>query len=156
MSRRQRVDSATAAIGIMAAASQGELQPPAHISVPAGAMPFWNAIIRARPRDDWEAAPTLINAAANLAWTQWQIDQMRRMIDGEIPPPEGTAILQVASGILKMQRLEMGYLRVLQQHGRAVEGEARDVAGRRAAAKGIERNLPGDDDDLIGRRPSIQ
>jgi uncharacterized protein YqcC (DUF446 family) len=155
MSRRQRVDSATAAVNIMAAASQGELLPPAHISVPDGALPFWSAIIRARPRDDWEAAPALINAAANLAWTQWQIDQMRRMIDGEIALPEGTAALQVASGILKMQRLEMGYLRVLQQHGRAVDGEARDTAGRRAAAKEIEGNIPGDD-DLIGRRPSLQ
>lgn len=155
MSRRQRVDSATAAVRIMAAASKGDLPPPAHISVPKGAVPFWKAIIRARPREDWEAAPALINAAANLAWTQWQIDQMRRQIDGELDLPEGVAVLQVASGILKMQRLEMGYLRVLQQHGRAVEGEARDVADRRARATEYERNNPMDD-DLIGRRPSIQ
>lgn len=154
MPRKQRIDSVTAAVQVMAGAAQGELEPPAHISVPDGARPFWSAIIRARTREEWLAAPSLMNAAANLAWTQWQIDQMRRMIDGEIPPPEGTAILQVASGILKMQRLEMGYLRVLQQHGRGVEGEARDVAKRRAASNEITRDNPLADELLA--RPSIQ
>ncbi len=151
--RRKHVSSPEAAVAIMQAALR-PLDPPVHISVPAEARPFWDAIIRARPREDWDSAPSLINAAANLAWTQWQIDRMRRMIDGEIEPPEGTAILQVASGLLKMQRLEMGYLRVLQQHGRAVEGEARDVAKRRATAKAVEAGSPLGDDLLA--RPSIQ
>lgn len=146
MARRQRVDSVTAAVAIANAA--GDLQPPPHVSVPKGALPFWKAIIRARPREDWLAAPALINAAANLAWTQWQIDQMRRMIDGEIELPAGTAALQIASGILKMQRLEMGYLRVLQQHGRAIEGEARDVAKRRAQGREVEAAAFNDDDLL--------
>lgn len=147
--RRQRIDSATAAVRVMTGAAI-KLSPPSHISVPPGAMPFWDAIIRARPREEWEAAPSLINAAANLAWTQWQIDQMRRQIDGELELPEGAAILQIASGILKMQRLEMGYLRVLQQHGRAVEGEARDVAKRRAESRCIAGDNPLDD-DLLAR-----
>lgn len=156
MSRRQRIDSATAAVDVMKSALQGELEPPAHISVPKGARPFWFGIIRARPRSEWEAAPALMNAAANLAWTQWQIDQMRRMIGGEIAPPEGTAILQVASGLLKMQRLEMGYLRTLQQHGRAVGGEARDTAKRQTMAREIEAASPMGN-DLLARPPaSIQ
>jgi hypothetical protein len=149
MGRRQRVDSATAAVRIMADAVS-PLEPPAHVSVPKGARPFWEAIIHARPREDWEAAPALINAAANLAWTQWQIDQMRRMMDGQIPVSEGLAVAQIGSALLKMQRLEMGYLRVLQQHGRAVEGEARDVAERRAKAREIGDATPFGD-DLIAR-----
>ena len=152
--RRQPINTAAKAVSVMVAAAAGELTPPAHISVPKGALPFWSAIIRARPREEWEQAPTLLNAAANLAWTQWQIDQMRRMMDGEIAPPEGTALLQVASGLLKMQRLEMGYLRVLQQHGRAIDGEARDAGKRRALGKGIEDGSPFGDDLLA--RPSIQ
>lgn len=154
MTRRQRVDSATAAVAIMASAAKGELEPPAHISVPEGAMPFWRAIIRARPREDWEAAPSLLNAAANLAWTQWQIDRVRRQIDGDDDVPEGQTVAQLGSLLLKMQRLEMGYLRVLQQHGRAVEGEARDVARRRSMAKGIEAANPLDDELLA--RPTVQ
>jgi len=152
VNRRQRIDSATAAVRAMTGAAI-KLSPPKHVSVPSGAMPFWEAIIRARPREEWEAAPALINAAANLAWTQWQIDQMRRQIDGELDLPDGVALLQVASGILKMQRLEMGYLRVLQQHGRAVEGEARDVAKRRAEARSITGAAPLDDDLLA--RPDV-
>lgn len=154
MARRQRVDSATAAVSIMVAGAKGAISPPEHISVPAGALPFWEAIIRARPREDWEAAPSLLNAAANLAWTQWQIDRVRRQIDGDEEIVEGQSVAQLGSLLLKMQRLEMGYLRVLQQHGRAVEGEARDVAKRRSAAKAIEASSPLDDELLA--RPSIQ
>lgn len=150
MTRRQRIDSITAAVDTTQSANKGEMQPPDHISVPTGARPFWRAIIRARPREDWEATPSLINAAANLAWTQWQIDQMRRMIDGELALPDGTAALQVASALLKMQRLEMGYLRVMQQNGRAADGEARDVAKRRGMANEIAAN-GAFEDDLLAR-----
>lgn len=153
MSRKQRIDSATAAVRVMAGAALGELEPPEHISVPSGARPFWSAIIRARAREEWLAAPSLMNAAANLAWTQWQIDRFRRQIDGEAPLEGETSVAQLGSMLLKMQRLEMGYLRVLQQHGRAVEGEARDVAQRRAQASGILADNPLDDDLLP--RPSL-
>ena len=151
MARRQRVDSATAAVKIMQGA-QNPLQPPAHISVPKAAMPFWQAIIHARPREDWEGAPALINAAANLAWTQWQIDRVRRQIDGDLDLPDGLSIAQLASQLLKMQRLEMGYLRVLQQQGRAVNGEARDTAKRSAKAQEIGSQL---EDDLLAT-PTMQ
>lgn len=150
MPKRQRIDSATAAVKVMADAAK-TLQPPAHISVPTGARPFWDAIIRARPRDDWESAPSLINAAANLAWTQWQIDVYRRMIDGGVPIDDETTPAQLASQLLKMQRLEMGYLRTLQQHGRAVGGEARDAAKRQAMASSIGDESVYGDDDLLAR-----
>jgi hypothetical protein len=149
MTKRQRIDSATAAVRVMGGAVN-ELLPPPHISVPDGAMPFWKAIVHARPRDDWQAAPSLMNAAANLAWTQWQIDQCRRMIDGDVPLPEESSTAQLASQLLKMQRLEMGYLRMLQQHGRAVGGEARDVAKRQAIVQAIEAASPLED-DLLAR-----
>lgn len=152
--RRQPINSAAQAVRVMIAASAGELTPPAHISVPKGAMPFWSAIIRARPREEWEQAPTLLNAAANLAWTQWQIDQARRQIDGEMEIVGDTSVAQLGSLLLKMQRLEMGYLRVLQQHGRAIDGEARDAAARREAGKGIEAGSPLDDELLA--RPTVQ
>ena len=145
MSRRQRSDSATAAVERFQAEHGVELQPPAHIHLPEPALPFWRAIIRARAREEWGASPSLLNAAANLAWTQYQIDQTRRQIDGEEDLPEGLVVAQLAGHLLKMQRLEMAYLRTLQQHGRAVEGEARDVAKRRSAAKADA--LP--DDDLL-------
>ena len=152
--RRQRADSSTAAVAVMQSAAAGDLEPPAHISVPKAARPFWFGIIRARAREDWLAAPALMNAAANLAWTQWQIDRCRRQIDGEVAIDDETTIAQLGSLLLKMQRLEMGYLRVLQQHGRAVQGEARDVANRQGIEQGMRRDNPLDD-DLIAR-PTVQ
>lgn len=149
MGRRQRIDTVIGAVTAMMSAVT-PLRPPAHISVPAGALPFWDAIIRARPREDWEAAPALINAAANLAWTQWKIDDCRRLIDAPDEERGDVAVAQLSSQLLKMQRLEMGYLRMLQQHGRAVGGEARDVAKRRDLAREIEADSPLGD-DLIAR-----
>jgi hypothetical protein len=149
--RRQRIDSATAAVRVMSA-EMGRLEPPAHISVPQAARPFWDAIIRARTREEWLAAPSLMNAAANLAWTQWQIDRVRRQIDGETEMDDGITVAQLGSMLLKMQRLEMGYLRVLQQHGRATEGESRDVAKRRTATQAIVADNPLEDELLA--RPS--
>jgi hypothetical protein len=147
--RRKRIDSTEAAVEIMLDAAKGPLQPPAHVSVPDGAMPFWDAIIRARPRSDWEATPALMNAAANLAWTQYRIDQVRRMVDGEIPLQEGRVISQLSSDLLKMQRLEMGYLRVLQQSGRATLGAPEDVARRQSLAEGVKKDSPLEEDDLL-------
>lgn len=152
MSRRQPISSATAAVRLKADAAT-EVEPPEHISVPDGARPFWSAIVRARPRADWLAAPSLMNAAANLAWTQWQIDRTRRMIDGDEPMPKETAVAQLASSLLKMQRLEMGYLRVLQQHGRATGGEAAVVAKRSAAARAITE--PEEDDGFLAQPEAI-
>ncbi len=48
---RQPINTTTGAVNLLAAAAKGDLQPPALISVPAGALPFWQAIIRARPRE---------------------------------------------------------------------------------------------------------
>lgn len=152
--RKQRIDSASAAVTAMVGAAAGELDPPEHISVPEKALPFWRAIIRARAREDWLAAPSLMNAAANLAWTQWQIDNARRQIDGGSPIDEGTTAAQLGSMLLKMQRLEMGYLRVLQQHGRGVGGESRAVSRRTNGEHELLDDNPMDDDLLA--RPSIQ
>lgn len=150
--RRKRIDSTEAAVEIMLDAAKGELQPPEHISVPEGAMPFWAAIVRARPRGDWEATPALMNAAANLAWIQWRIDITRRMMDGSKQKPEGIVMAQLASELLKMQRLEMGYLRILQQSGRATLGAPEDVARRQAIAEGVKQENPlAEDDDLLAR-----
>lgn len=152
--RKQRIDSVTAAVGVMSGSVTTEIEPPEHISVPDGARPFWSAIIRARAREEWLAAPSLMNAAANLAWTQWQIDRVRRQIDGETAMDADTSPAQLGSMLLKMQRLEMGYLRVLQQHGRATAGEARDVSKRRSITNGILSDNPLDDELLA--KPSFQ
>jgi hypothetical protein len=146
-SRKQRIDSSTAAVAVMASALT-ELQPPEHAPLPEAAMPFWRAIMRGRTRDEWESTPALLVTASSLAWTQWQSVKIR----GEIE----LAVEMDAKSVKRLDdlnRLEMAYLRTLQQHGRGAEGEARDVGKRRAQASGIVADNPLDDDLLA--RPSV-
>lgn len=144
--RKQRIDSATAAVRVMASALE-ELTPPDHCPLPEAAQPFWQAITRGRTREEWEATPALLVTASNLAWVQWQIVRLRQLIDadGDIPDAKATKRLD------DLQRLEMAYLRTLQQHGRGAEGEARDVGKRRAQASGIVNDSPFGEDDLLAR-----
>jgi hypothetical protein len=147
MSRKQRIDSSTAAVAVMASALT-ELQPPDHAPLPEAAMPFWRAIMRGRTRDEWESTPALLVTASSLAWTQWQSVKIR----GEIE----MAVEMDAKSVKRLDdlnRLEMAYLRTLQQHGRGAEGEARDVGKRRAQASGIVADNPLDDDLLA--RPTV-
>ena len=149
MNRKQRIDSTTAAVGVMIDASRSELLPPDHSPLKEGAMPFWRAIVRGRAREEWEGTPALMTTASNLAWTQWQIVRIREIIEAD-DVPDAKAVQRMSD----MQRLEMAYLRTLQQHGRGAEGEARDVSKRRAMTSGITQDNPMDD-DLIAR-PSLQ
>lgn len=147
--RKQRIDSATAAVKVMQGAIAGELLPPDHAKLNDDALPFWRSIIRGRAREEWEGTPALMVTAASLAWTQWQVSKLRTLIEDD-PLPDAKAVQRVSD----LQRLEMGYLRVLQQHGRAAQGEARDVQKRRELASGIagDNSL---EDDLIAR-PTVQ
>ncbi|WP_257540633.1 hypothetical protein [Sphingobium sp. CFD-1] len=149
MARKQRVDSATAAVSVMVGAAKAELLPPGHSPLPDAAMPFWRAIVRGRAREEWEATPALLATAANLAWTQWQIVKIREAVEGD-PVPDAKAVQRMSD----MQRLEMAYLRTLQQHGRGAQGEARDVKNRREQTAGVTKDNPLDD-DLIAR-PTVQ
>ena len=149
MSRKQRIDSATAAVAVMVDATKGELLPPDHCPLPESAMPFWRAIMRGRARDEWEATPSLLATASSLAWTQWQIVKVREAVENDAVP-DAKAVQRMSD----MQRLEMAYLRTLQQHGRGAEGEKRDVAARRSAAAGIAADSPLDDELLA--RPTVQ
>ncbi len=134
--RKQRIDSATAAVQVMASALT-ELSPPEHCPLPAEALPFWKSITRGRAREEWEATPALLVTASNLAWSQWQIVQLRQQVETDDVPDA-----KVVSRMADLQRLEMAYLRTLQQHGRGAEGEARDVSKRRSVASGIVKDNP--------------
>ena len=149
MARRQRVDSISGAIAVAKASKDKSLLlPPEHNPLPDGAMPFWNAIVCGRAREEWAAAPALLSSAASLAWVQWQIADLRCMIDGSRPVRAGLKVAGLGSQMNELQRLEMAYLRTLQQNGRAVAGEVRDVATRRAATRELEGALA-DGDDLL-------
>jgi hypothetical protein len=143
---KQRIDSSTAAVKVMASALT-ELDPPEHCPLPEAAMPFWRSIVRGRTREEWDATPALLVTASSLAWTQWQSVKLRGEVElADMPDAKTVKRLD------DLNRLEMAYLRTLQQHGRGAEGEARDVGKRRAQTAGIVADSPLDD-DLLARPP---
>ena len=68
--RQTRSDSAAAAVQAAQNAAQGPLEPPAHVTLPDAARPFWAALMRNRPRHKWNDAD--LATAALLAVSQMQ------------------------------------------------------------------------------------
>lgn len=155
MSRKQRIDSATAAVEVMVKASR-ELEPPAHAPLDPDAGPFWDEVIAARAKSEWNdhdltMASDLANAMAQL------VDNRRKLrAEGEVLCPEGgkeyaNPRVAVVHGLHAQIR---GARQSLYIHGRA-NGRVEDVAKRRTQAKQIEAGSPLADEDLLAR-PTVQ
>ena len=128
--RRSRSDSAAAALAANRAAAMGPLQPPAHITMPTGAVPFWNAIDQARPRDTWTDVD--MASAANLARVQFAI--------------ESSLIGSDEHG--KLTRLALALTRAIAVNTVATVGRSADIA----KGSELERSARQDtDSDLIPR-----
>lgn len=128
--KRKRSDSTAAAIAATQAAALPPLSPPAHVLVPDGARPFWDAIVQARPRDTWN--PVDMASAANLARVQFAIESA----------PIGS------DDHAKLTRLALALTRAIAVNTVATVGRSADIA------KGaeLERSARQDDgDDLIPR-----
>lgn len=128
--KRKRSDSAAAAIAATQAAALPPLDPPAHVLVPDGARPFWDAIVQARPRDTWN--PVDMASAANLARVQFALE----------------AALVGSDDHVKLTRLALALTRAIAVNTVATVGRSADIA------KGaeLERSARQDDgDDLIPR-----
>src|SRR3546814_13581424 len=68
--RKQRIDSATAAVKVMQGATR-EIAPPAHVRMSEEDWPFWHSVIAAFARSEWtdhqlEMAAMLERAVAGL------------------------------------------------------------------------------------------
>lgn len=124
--RNARSDSATAAVQAAQNAAQGPLDPPAHVYVPEGVRPFWDAVVRNRPRHRWNDAD--LTTAAILARAQFDVERLQREI--------GTEGDLTASGTLnpKHRLLETltkrvaTLMRLLHVHAEATIGRAEDNA----------------------------
>ena len=153
--RKQRVDSATAAVQVMQAAVM-EIVPPAHVRMGDGDWPYWKSVIAEFARSEWtdhqlEVAAFLARTMADLEREQWLLREEGATLASErgtpVVNPRKTVVQMHASSILSLRRS-------LSLHARAQHGEARDTAKRRGIAKDIEAESPFED-DLIAR-PSIQ
>ena len=128
--RQTRSDSATAAVQAAQNAAAGPLEPPAHVTLPDEARPFWDALMRNRPRHRWNDAD-LANAAI-LATTQAQA----LALIGDLE--------QVAT-VDKLTRRIASLSRLLHVHPEATEGRARDQGNE----LGAEREAEAEHDPLI-------
>lgn len=155
MARKQRVDSITAKVAIMTKAAL-DLQPPAHVRMDDEDHPYWASVLAEFARSEWtnhqlELAAMLARTMADMEREQYLLRQ-----EGSVMATEkGTPVVNPRKAIVQMHAGTILSMRKsLSLHARAQQGEARDVAKRRAQAKETEAGNPLDDDLLA--RPSVQ
>ena len=127
---RIRSDSATAAVQAAQNAAQGPLEPPAHVTLPDDARPFWDALVRNRPRHKWNEAD--LGNAAILAVTQMQVHGLIGDVDQ-------------AALVDKLTRRIVSLSRMLHVHPEATQGRAQDQGNKLA----LEREAEAEADPLI-------
>lgn len=151
MSKRQRIDSATAAVDAAQAAQQ-QIVPPSNVPLNSEDMPFFASVIDEFARSEWTAHQ--LELAALLA-------RKMRMLRDELQKLDAEGFTAVSANGAPCQNPRLGGVRMLdtsimatrrnlQLHARAKAGEARDVGKRRDAAKGMEGDARAGD-DLIAR-----
>ncbi len=147
--RKARIDSVEEIVRVMAAVSN-EVAPPAGVPLDAEDMPFFQSVIAEYARADWSAHQ--LELAAMLARTMADLtreQQLLRVEGGVAYSDKGTPVANPRKSIVQMHASSiLSFRRSLSLHARAQAGEARDVAKRREAAKGIEGDANQDDDLL--------
>lgn len=128
--RQSRSDSAAAAVQAAQDAAQGPLEPPAHVTLPDAARPFWTALVRNRARHKWNEAD--LGNAAILAITQMQVHDL-------IGDVEQAALVD------KLTRRIVSLSRMLHVHPEATQGRAQDQGNKLA----LEREAEAEADPLI-------
>ena len=149
--RKQRIDSATAAVEVMIRAAR-DIEPPAHAPLEGDALPFWDDIIAARAKSEWSGHD--LACASDLANAMAMLVEQRRILrkDGVTTVgPKGALMAHPRVSVVHGLHAQIKAARQsLNIHGRAA-GEARDVGARRAQAKEIEAGSPLAGDDLLAR-----
>lgn len=147
--RKARIDSASEAVRVMAKATK-DIAPPDNVPLDAEDLPFFNSVIAEYARSEWSAHQ--LELAAMLARTMADLtreQQLLRTEGGLAYSDKGTPVANPRKSIVQMHASSiLSFRRSLSLHARAQAGEARDVAGRRSAAKAIESDNPLEDDLL--------
>lgn len=149
--KRQRIDSTTEMVRVMSKATQ-QIHPPATVPLEDVDMPFFANVIEEFARSEWTAHQ--LELAAMLARTMADLNREQVLLreEGSVMfTDKGTPVVNPRKTVIQMHASTiLSYRRSLGLHARAQGGETRDVAKRRAAAKGIESDNPLED-DLLAR-----
>lgn len=147
--------SDTAAGQLAAVAAAGlTIEPPAAVTLPSEARPFWDAITRTRSPHLW-TEPDLIHAA-ELARTQATIEKLNAELAEEgftLINDRGTTVANPKHSILEtLTRRSIALSRFLQIHSLATNGASKQQKGKNTAHQDARQALSiADDDDLIAR-----
>lgn len=122
-SKRNRSDSAAAAVRAAQAAALGPMDPPAHVALREGDRPFWDAIVTSRARDTWTlidlcTAGNLARAQADIEFLQKVLDENGYVLDGKVSP--------VAVLVETLTRRTVALSRALHVHAQATVGRSAD------------------------------
>ena len=152
MARRQRIDSATAAVQVMALSAR-KIAPPKHVKLNKSDRHFWDSLVSEFARS--ELTDHKLELVALLARTMSDLasEQAAMRAEGSVVTTESgnlaanprKAIIQMYLGAIPSLRRSLGL------NSRAQDGEVRDVAKRREMAKGIEANNAYDGGDLLAK-----
>ena len=149
--RKSRIDSADEAVRVMASAAQ-EIVAPSNVPLSKEDLPFFASVIAEFARSEWTAHQ--LELAAMLARTMADLEREQRDLrsEGSVAKTEkGTPVVNPRKAVVQMHASSiLSFRRSLALHARAQGGDARDIAKRRAGAKGIEADNPLDD-ELIAR-----
>ncbi|RTZ72220.1 MAG: TerS protein [Gammaproteobacteria bacterium] len=146
--RKSRSDSTAAAVNAFQA---GQLEPPPHVRLRKGDLPFWRSIVSCRPAESWTAAD--LEQAANLARCKADIERLQLEIDDEgdvVVNQRGTPIVNPKHTLLEtLSRRTVALSRILQIHAVATAGDSRDLRKAARAEREAKRLMQEADDGLI-------
>lgn len=148
MSRRKaRIDSASEAARVMAAAAR-EITPPSNVPLDDCDLPFFASVLAEFARSEWTAHQ--LELAAMLARTMADLAREQRELrdEGSVMVTEkGTPVVNPRKAVVQMHAgTILSMRRSLALHARAQGGDARDIGKRRTGAKEIEADNPLDDE----------
>ena len=151
MKRRERADAASAAVGVMQAATQ-QITPPSNVPLDDRDLPFFASVLDEFARSEWTAHQ--LELAAMLARTMADLEEEQRLMRAEgsiCKTDKGTPVINPRKTAIQMHYGNIhSARRSLSLHARAQGGEARDVGKRRDISKTIEDGAQ-DMDSLIAR-----
>lgn len=142
MARKQRIDSATAAVAVMVQ-SGVEIQPPEFEPLEEGDLPYWGVIVRARAKADWTEENRVVAAKLARAMADEKRIVMELRVEGDlIENGRGTMVVNPKHALVEqLARRVMAWRKALALDARA-SSRAPDIAKRREAAKQIEDAAP--------------
>jgi hypothetical protein len=122
--KRDRADSAKAAVTAIQSAALGPIAPPKFVTVRKQDRPLWNAIVMARPRDTWNDADLILashlaRAYGDMAHIESHIDRNGMVVGGTTNP--ACALLDKAT------RRALALARQLKVDAVSTVGKSRDI-----------------------------